>query len=247
MQRIDALGEFPVLEFRRYRIAREHRVNFAQHFDAYFPEAIQQLGGLVLGQFLERENDEGFTWIRGFHDMEGRATVNAALYDGPVWKEHRDRMNEHMLDHTNVLLLAPVDRDRAIPVLAAVDPVRDRDAPRGFVVAQVFSIKSGSVEEFIRVSAPIFAAYGAAGLREAGVLATLDVPNNYPRLPFRTDGQYVVWLGLAENDKVLNAQLPVETTMTHPALLNSGLLKGTPERFTLDPTSRSRLRWLPAT
>ena len=49
MERLELLGEFPVLEFRRYRIAREHRAHFAHYFDSYFPEAIQQLGALVLG------------------------------------------------------------------------------------------------------------------------------------------------------------------------------------------------------
>lgn len=243
MPQVRVLGEFPVLEFRRYRIAREHRTNFACYFDSYFPEAIQQLGGLVLGQFLERDNAEGFTWIRGFHDMEARAAVNSGLYDGPVWKEHRERMNEHMLDHTNVLLLAPLTSEHAIPVLPAVDAVRERGTSRGVAVAQVFAIKSGSFEEFVRASEPTFAAYRSAGVREAGVLTSLDAPNNYPRLPFRTDGQYVVWLGVAENDAVLNARLRPAARTAGTGVAHSGLLKATPEFIVLDPTTRSRLRW----
>jgi hypothetical protein len=243
MQRLEFLGEFPVLEFRRYRIAREHRARFAQYFDSYFPEAMQQLGGLVLGQFLERDNEEGFTWIRGFHDLETRATVNSGLYDGPVWKEHRERMNEHMLDHTNVLLLAPLSSQRAIPVWSAVDPVRERDTPRGVAVAQVFAIQSGSVAAFVEMSAPIFEAYRSAGVHEAGLLSTLDVPNNYPRLPFRTDGQYVVWLGVAASDSALDDGLRPAAKGARAMLADGGLLKGTPELIILDPTPRSRLRW----
>ena len=243
MQQIDLLGEFPVVEFRRYRINAAERDHFACYFDSFFPEAIQQLGGMVLGQFLERDSDEGFTWLRGFHDMEARALVNTALYDGPVWKEHRSRMNEYMLDHTNVLLMGPVARERAVPVLAAVDPFREHATSRGVAIAQVFAVKSGSLEDFMRLAEPVFATYVSGGVREAGILASLDVPNNFPRLPFRTDGLYVVWLGIVENDGVLNARLRPAAERAVKVLADSPLLKGTPELIVLDPTRRSRLRW----
>ncbi len=243
MQQIDTLGEFPVVEFRRYRISAAERAHFACDFDSFFPEAIQQIGGIVLGQFLERDGDEGFTWIRGFHDMPARATVNTALYDGPVWKEHRARMNGHMLDHTNVLLMAPIDRERAIPVLAAVDPVRERDTPRGVVIAQVFAVESGGLEDLVRLAEPVFDTYVSQGAREVGLLASLDVPNNFPRLPYRTDGLYVVWLGLVENDAVLATRLRPAAERAHKVLADSGLLRSAPELIVLDPTARSRLRW----
>ena len=243
MQQLQALGEFPVVEFRRYRIAPQQREHFACYFDSYFPEAIQQLGGIVFGQFLERDQESGFTWLRGFHHIDARASVNAALYDGPVWKEHRERMNEHMLDHTNVLLLAPLRPDRGIPVLAAVDPVRERDTPRGVAVAHVFAVKSGSVEDFADAAEPIFATYRSGGVREAGVLASLDVPNNFPRLPFRTDGLYLVWLGLVENDRALHTELRPAAERAAASLTDRGLVKGTPELIVLNPTARSRLRW----
>lgn len=247
MQKIDILGEFPVVEFRRYRISAPAREHFACYFDTFFPEAIQQTGGVVLGQFLEGDSDEGFTWIRGFHDMEARATVNAALYDGPVWKEHRSTMNEHMLDHTNVLLMAPLRRERAIPVLAAVDPVRERDSSRGLAIAQVFGVKSGGLEDLVRLAEPVFATYVSQGAREAGILVSLDVPNNFPRLPYRTDGLYVVWLGMVENDGVLSTRLRPAAEQAQRVLADSGLLKSTPELIVLHPTARSRLRWAPPT
>lgn len=245
MQGIHVLGEFPVVEFRRYRISPPARAHFACHFDSYFPEAIQQLGGLVLGEFLERGDDERFTWIRGFHDLEGRATVNAGLYDGPVWKEHRSTMNEHMLDHTDVLLLAPLRRERGIPVFPAVDPVRERDTTRGVVVAQVFAVKPGSLDDLVAVAEPVFATYRFAGSQEAGVLTSLDVPNNYPRLPFRTDGPYLVWLGILESEAALSTRLRAAVDLAQASLASNPLLRSPPELIVLDPTARSRLRWTP--
>src|SRR5580704_372485 len=47
------LSDFQVLEFRRYTIKEGEREHFAQYFDTYFPEALQQLGTIVAGDFFE--------------------------------------------------------------------------------------------------------------------------------------------------------------------------------------------------
>lgn len=90
--RVAIPNDYPVIEFRRYTIKEGEREHFAKRFESYFPEAIQQTGAIIAGEFLERMNQSMFTWIRGFHDMDDRAKLNAALYYGPVWKEHRSQM-----------------------------------------------------------------------------------------------------------------------------------------------------------
>ena len=67
------LTDFQVIELRRYTVKDGARKNFAQYFEAYFPEAIEQTGAIVAGSFFERNHPNGFTWIRGFHTMEARA------------------------------------------------------------------------------------------------------------------------------------------------------------------------------
>ena len=88
----------------------------------------------------------------------------------------------------------------------------------------------------------MFASYRAAGAREAGVLVTLDAPNNFPQLPVRTDRPYLVWLGIVKDNKTLEAQL-IPLAERSP-LSATDLLRTTPELVILDPTRRSRLRWL---
>jgi hypothetical protein len=237
------LGDFPVVEFRRYTIKEGERQHFADYFERFFPEAFEQLGAIAFGQFLERDHPERFTWIRGFHSLEQRAAVNGAFYDGPLWKEHRTTMNDILLDSDDVLLLAPLVA-RGITVLPAVDPVRETAGARGIVVARIFAVKAGEVDAFAARADKTFADCRDAGAREAGLLATLDVPNNFPRLPIRTDGPWVVWLGIVENEETLKA---VRTAAEGSAseLASSGLLRGEPEFVVLQPTRRSRLRWLP--
>ena len=244
---IDAVGhlkDFPVVEFRRYTIKSGERRHFADYFESFFPEAFEQLGAIAFGQFLERDDPSHFAWLRGFHSIDDRAAVNGAFYDGPLWKEHRTTMNDIIVDSDDVLLLRPLAPARGITVLPAVDPVRETEGARGVVVAQIFAVKAGRVDAFARRAEPAFSGYRAAGAREAGALVTLDVPNNFPRLPIRTDGPFLVWLGVLEDDRMLAKLEPLAESSARD-LGASGLLRGEAEFVVLRPTRRSRLRWLP--
>jgi len=243
---VAALGDFPVVEFRRYTIRDGEREHFAQYFESYFPEAFEQLGAIAAGAFFERDHPAGFTWIRGFHTLDARATVNAAFYYGPLWKEHKQTLNDLIVDSDNVLLLRALSPERAVTVLPAVDPVTEAGGARGVVVAQVFAVTQNGVDALLPEAEKAFARYRAAGAREAGVLVTLDVTNNYPQLPVRTDGPYLVWLGILRDDAMLDRGFRSVAEQSSRALVATGLLRGSPELIVLDPSRRSRLRWLPA-
>ncbi len=239
------MSDFQVFEFRRYTIKAGEREHFAQYFESYFPEAFQQLGAIAAGSFFERRNQFGFTWIRGFHTIEDRAVANAAFYYGPVWKEHKKTLNDLMTDSDNVLLLRPLSPERGIPILPAVDPVTEANGSQGSVVDQIFAVKANSVEAFAKEAETTFANYRAAGARESGVLVTLDVTNNFPQLPIRTDGPYLVWLGIFRDNEMLEKEFFPVAERSLSSLSAAGLLRAAPELVILDPTHRSRLRWLP--
>ena len=80
--------------------------------------------------------------------------------------------------------------------------------------------------------------------REAGVLVSLDGPNTFPQLAFRTDGPYLVWLGIVEDEHTLSTQLTPLAQQAAESLMGDGMLREYPEWLVLDPTHRSRLRWL---
>lgn len=237
---------YPVVELRRYDIAPGRRDRFVRYFDAYFPEAFEQLDCMVFGQFEDRAAPTGFVWLRGYRDLNARPIADSSFYYGPVWREHRDKVNALFPGLSdNVLLLRPLTSDSGVTVLPAVDPVDEPQGAQGVVVAQIFAIKKGDEDSFAAQARKAFARYSEAGLQPAGVLVTLDVPNNFPQLPIRTDGPYLVWLGIVENDAALERFEPLASQVEH-ALQDTGMLRGTPERLLLDPTPRSRLRWWPA-
>src|SRR5215468_8991806 len=242
--RVKHLKDFQVIEFRRYTVKEGEREHFAEYFESYFPEAFQQMGAIAFGQFLERKNPVGFIWMRGFKNTDARAIINAGFYYGPLWREHSSTMNSLMVDSDNVLLLRPLTSERRVPVLPAVDPIKEEKGAQGVLVAQIFAVKPNSVDAFAQQAEATFASYRAAGAREAGVLITLDAPNNFPQLPVRTDGPYLVWLGIVKDNQTLETQFTPLAERSLQSLSATGLLRGAPELVILDPTRRSRLRWL---
>lgn len=172
--------------------------------------------------------------------------MNSAFYYGPVWREHRVKVNALFPGASdNVLLLRPLAPRTGVPVLPAVDPVDEPQGARGVVVAQIFAVKKGDEDAFARRAQTAFERYEGAQVRPAGVLVTLDVPNNFPQLPVRTDGPFLVWLGMVENDAALE-RFETLAARVERTLEGTGMLRGAPERLVLDPTPRSRLRWRPS-
>ena len=240
---IDHLGPFTVFELRRYTTKAGEQASFATYFETYFPEAFQQLGALVCGHFHERGNAASFTWLRGYASMESRAVVNASFYYGPVWREHKATLNDRLVDWTNVLLLRPLGARGGVPVLPAVDPLREPDGARGLVFAHLFAVKAEALDDIARDAETIFPA-PADGGRAAGLLATLDAFNNFPQHPVRTDGPHVVWLCTFEDDAALARFLPTAHA-AEKALAARGWLRSPAEQVILEPAHRSRLRWMP--
>jgi hypothetical protein len=246
MKEVNPLSNFQVVEFRRYTIKEGKREDFIKYFEAYFPEAFEQLGALALGQFRERGNASRFVWLRGFHSRFDRPIVNSAFYFGPLWREHSLKMNSLMSDSDNVLLLRPLAPDTEITVLPAVDPVTEKNDVRGIAVAQIFSLKSQPDEALSARLRREFSSYHVPGVREAGILVTLDAPNNFPQLRVRNDGPFLVWLGILKDEESLKASFTAATQRVGEMLASEKLLRDTPEVLVLEPTPRSRLRWFPA-
>ena len=239
------LDDYQVVELRRYDIAPGQRDRFVRYFDTYFPEAFEQLDCMVFGQFEDRAAPTRFVWLRGYRDINARPIADAAFYYGPVWREHRVKVNALFPGASdNVLLLRPLNTNTGVTVLPAVDPVDEPHGAQGVAVVQIFAVKKGDEDVFAQRAQAVFKSYEGAKVHPAGVLVTLDVPNNFPQLPIRTDGPFLVWLGVVENDAALK-RFEARALQVEQELEGTGMLRGTPERLVLDPTPRSRLRWWP--
>jgi hypothetical protein len=241
----DHLRGFDVVELRRYTVSPGQRARFAAWFDAYFPEAFEQLGAMVFGQFLERDAPDHFFWLRGYHDMLDRPVINAAFYYGPLWREHRTRVNAILPDSDNVLLMRAI-AGHPIPVLPAVDPVDEARGAHGILVVQLLPVAKARVDAVATLLADAATRYPHEGVLDAGLLRTLDAPNNFPQLPVRDDGDWVAWIGMARDAAALS-KLQAAMDAVERQLDASGGLRARAERIVAAPTPRSRLRWLDST
>jgi hypothetical protein len=241
---VEHMQDYRVIELRRYAIKPHEREHFARYFEALFPGAFQQLGAIAFGEGFERDNTTWFTWLRGFKDMDARVSVNTAFYYGPLWKEHRQTLNDLMLDSDNVLLLRPLDAEHGVSVLPALDVVKEPDGAQGIVALQIYAVEASQSETFAQHAAHAFDSLRRPGIREAGRLVTLDVPNNFPQLPVRSDGPFLVWLGIIQDAEVLERQYSPAAAEVARSLTATGMLRGKPELVVIDPARCSRLRWL---
>jgi hypothetical protein len=231
----------PILEFRRYTIVEGQRAAFATAFDTLFPEAFQQIGCPALGQFTERDNPNGFTWLRAFADVGARSIANAEFYFGPLWKEHRSRINARLVDSDHVLLLETAYPERGVAMFPAVDPVTGPVDAAGVIAAQIFLATDAN--RLLEEAEPWFQRYASDGLQELGVLKSLEGPNTFPYHPVRTDGPFVVWLGLAPDDRTVDRAFRAHAQEASHELVADGLVRAESELVLLDPTPRSRIRW----
>ena len=164
-----------------------------------------------------------------------------------VWREHEALANSLLPGvDDNVLELHALNAQTEVPALPVVDPVAEPKGAEGVVVAEIYSVKEGDIHPFSERAMKVFSRYDVPGVRPAGVLVTLDGPNNFPLLPFRTDGPYLVALHILRDQSVLEKTFDPLLARAKEGLEATGMLRHAPEILVLDPTKQSRLRWLPA-
>jgi hypothetical protein len=133
-----------------------------------------------------------------------------------------------------------------IPVLPAVDPVDEARGAHGILVVQLLPVAKARVDAVATLLADTATRYPREGVLDAGLLRTLDAPNNFPQLPVRDDGDWVAWIGMARDAAALS-KLQVAMDAVERQLDASGGLRARAERIVAAPTPRSRLRWLDST
>lgn len=178
-----------VIELRQYTLHPGRRDELIDLFDRAFVETQEAAGMTVLGQFRDLEADDRFVWLRGFVDMDRRASALASFYGGPVWQQHRNAANATMIDSDDVLLLRP-----AWPG-AGID-MRGRHRPTGAVRLSrpgllhlcVLPLHGQPDEALLRLCREqVTACLEQGGGAVLGWYVTHEVANNFPQLPVRED------------------------------------------------------------
>jgi NIPSNAP len=234
----------PVVELRQYTLHPGTRETLIGLFEREFIETQEAVGIRVIAQFRDLDRPDMFIWLRGFADMEARATALSAFYDGPVWAKHKEAANSTMIDSDNVLLLHPAEHGAAFAALERGER-GTAESGAGLIIASIYPVDPDRADVvrdlLLRELEPLAATHGATPL---ALLETEPRVNTFPRLPVREDAYVFVrfegFESLAAHKQHL-AQLarePAWTQSIDPALAES--LTGHAERLRLLPTARSR-------
>ena len=245
MQHPRAVDRPAVIELRRYTLHPGRRDELIDLFDRHLVESQEDCGMVVLGQFRDLDDPDGFVWLRGFPDMVTRRSALTCFYDGPVWAAHRQRANATMVDFSDVRLLRPVAGGGL-----AVDRGRRRPAgtrpPQRLVVATVWSFPPGEREGVELVRDGLVPALRETGPHPLEVLETEPAGNTFPRLPVRT-GEHVVVVLTAYPDEAAHRR-HVTAAWGRPAARDDVLPRlarrqvAPPRILRLAPTGRSFVR-----
>jgi quinol monooxygenase YgiN len=208
-----------VVELRQYTLVPGRRDDMIAIFERHFIESQEEAGMRLLGHFRDLGDPNRFVWLRGFRDMPSRRAALEAFYGSELWFEHRDAVNETIVDSDDVLLLRPA---------AESSPGARPSHGGGPFTATIWPFAEPVSPDTIAVFADEL---DVAGATTVALLVTEPSENDFPRLPVREGESVVVWLGRVEDAAALEG--------LDKAL--EGRLAGRPQTLRLAPCARSAI------
>ncbi|MFZ3321096.1 MAG: NIPSNAP family protein [Usitatibacter sp.] len=228
-----AIEASPVVELRQYTLHPGQRDVLMSLFEKQFVTGQQASGIRLHGEFTDAANPDRFVWLRGFRSMSDRPRALDAFYGGPVWQANRSEANATMIDSDNVLLLQPANSD-------GFTLARKMTAT---MVATIYLLQSPVDPGFLRFFhervTPVMASIGAQPVAE---LKTLEVENNFPKLPIRQGEHAFVWFAAFDNDEAYrHAVEKFEALDDGKAIVKemAPRLASAPRRLVLHPNQQS--------
>ncbi len=232
-----------IVELRQYKLHPGKRDVLIDLFDREFVETQEAVGMAVMGQFRDLDDPNRFVWLRGFKDMNTRASGLTAFYGGAAWQAHRDAANTTMMDSDNVLLLHPAWPGAKIDFDIRRRLALNTAGSSSLLDVTIFYLKEPASPEllkFCREQAQ--AILIEAGAKQVAWYVTDTSPNNFPKLPVRESETVLVGFALF-NDVASFEKFARDGRWDRevsPTL--SKWLARQPEARRLSPTSRSAIR-----
>ena len=168
-----------VVELRQYTLHPGQRDVLADIFLRHFVDSQEAAGMRILGVYYDLDREDRFVWMRSFPDMAARrAALTRFYFESEAWRRHRSAANATMVDTSDVLLLRPLT-ELTMPT-----------GPRLVATIQ-----------------PSACAAAMPGAEAALCLETDPAENDFPQLPVRTDGPWLVWLNAFDTEAAQQAYL----------------------------------------
>jgi NIPSNAP len=225
-----------VVELRQYTLKPGQRDVLIDIFERHFLEPQEDVGMPVIGHFRDEGDPNRFVWLRGFRDMASRKAALESFYGSELWFEHRDAVNETLVDSDDVLLLRPVTG-----FANGSSPAGGRSLFTATIWPFTEPVSAGTINVFTEEMAPLLAETGATPV---ALLVTEPSRNDFPRLPVREGENVVVSLARFEDAAARAAHAEaLERSPRWQELAGTieNRLSGRPQTLLLAPAARSRL------
>lgn len=235
-----------IVELRRYTLHPGRRDDLINLFDTHFLESQEDCGMTIIGQFRDPDDRDAFVWLRGFEDMATRHRALTAFYDGPVWRAHRNRANDTMIDSGNVLLLHPAESSSGFALPAArLASTAEATATAVFQVV-TYQLKRPADQGFHSYySASVAPLLHGRGDNPVAIFTSEHGENTFTRLPVRQNENVLTVFSRFDDEsahKTYRGALENDTAWLSEQTRLAAYLTGKPLVTRLLPTARSRLR-----
>jgi hypothetical protein len=184
-------AENSVFELRQYTLYGGQRDTLISLFKKNFIGPQEAVGAHVIGTFCDIDDPDRFVWIRGFRDMPARQQSLQDFYgSSPEWNTHKKEANATMIDSDNVLLLRALSPQpkfsQTVTNASGSDPVY------GVTIYYLGGVDTVQFAHFFDQT--VLPHLNALGAHPMAILATNEVPNNFPPLPVREHDRVFLWI-----------------------------------------------------
>jgi hypothetical protein len=93
-----------LLEIRHYTMLAGQRDAWVKYFEEKIAPFQTAKGMVILGSFVDEQDDDGFVWIRRFDDEQHRVELYAAVYEDDEWINDIAPEIPSMLDRSKIVV-----------------------------------------------------------------------------------------------------------------------------------------------
>jgi NIPSNAP protein len=216
-------------------------------FERELIESQEAVGIAVIGHFRDLADPNRFVWLRGFPDMQSRASSLNAFYHGAHWMAHRESANATMMDNDDVLLLRPARGESGFTLEGRVRSPLGADDAAGLLVATLYYFDAPVDDTFVGFfERELKPEINPAGVSVLSYFVSEYSANTFSALPVREGEHVFAWFALFRDQRSYDAYRAALVESERWAELSVTLMRRlkyrTPEVLRLVPASRSLLR-----
>ena len=101
-------------EFRQYTVKDGRRKEWVDYMEKVIIPFQVSKGMVVLGSFVDEENDDLYYWIRRFKSEKQRESLYKAVYESREWKEEMGPKAAELLDKKKIVVKRIVPTGRSV-------------------------------------------------------------------------------------------------------------------------------------